>query len=125
MYEYNAKCIKVVDGDTADFLVDLGFDTWKKVRVRFAGINTPETRTRDKEEKEKGLKAKARVQEIMDMNENKVMLNVHGIGKFGRALADILVESVGTVADRSMTLTNVNQLLIKEGHGKEYSGGAR
>ena len=45
MYEYNAKCVRVVDGDTADFLVDLGFDTWKKVRVRFAGINTPETRS--------------------------------------------------------------------------------
>tara|TARA_R110002153_G_scaffold251309_1_gene408244 strand:- start:1243 stop:1620 length:378 start_codon:yes stop_codon:yes gene_type:complete len=125
MYEYNAKCVRVVDGDTADFLVDLGFDTWKKVRVRFAGINTPETRTRDKEEKERGLKAKARVQSIMDMNENKVRLEVHGMGKYGRALADILVETVGTVADRGLTLTNVNKLLIKEGHGEEYSGGAR
>tara|TARA_B110000977_G_scaffold10307_1_gene13416 strand:+ start:412 stop:789 length:378 start_codon:yes stop_codon:yes gene_type:complete len=125
MYEYNAKCVRVVDGDTADFLVDLGFDTWKKVRVRFAGINTPETRTRDKEEKERGLKAKARVQSIMDMNENKVRLEVHGMGKYGRALADILVETVGTIADRGLTLTNVNKLLIKEGHGEEYSGGAR
>ena len=70
MYEYNAICERVIDGDTIIANVDLGFDTWKKVRVRFAGINTPETRTRDKEEKERGLKAKARVQSIMDMNEN-------------------------------------------------------
>ena len=125
MYEYNAICERVIDGDTIIANVDLGFDTWKKVRVRFAGVNTPETRTRDKEEKERGLKAKARVQSIMDMNENKVRLEVHGMGKYGRALADILVETVGTIADRGLTLTNVNKLLIKEGHGEEYSGGAR
>ena len=47
------------------------------------------------------------------------------MGKYGRALADILVETVGTIADRGLTLTNVNKLLIKEGHGEEYSGGAR
>ena len=48
MFEYNAKVLKVVDGDTIDAWVDLGFDTWKKVRIRMHGINAPESRTRDK-----------------------------------------------------------------------------
>ena len=51
MFEYNATLVRVVDGDTVDALVDLGFDTWKKVRIRMYGINTPESRTRDLEEK--------------------------------------------------------------------------
>ena len=58
MFIYNAKCLRVVDGDTVDATVDLGFDTWKKIRIRLVGINTPETRTRDLEEKAKGLAAK-------------------------------------------------------------------
>jgi len=61
MYIYNAKCLRVVDGDTLDAQVDLGFDTFKKIRIRLVGINTPESRTRDLEEKAKGLAAKARV----------------------------------------------------------------
>ena len=51
MYKYNAKLDRVVDGDTVDALVDLGFDTWKKVRIRMMGMNAPESRTRDLEEK--------------------------------------------------------------------------
>ena len=58
MYIYNAKLDRVVDGDTVDATVDLGFDTWKHIRVRLVGINTPETRTRDLEEKARGLAAK-------------------------------------------------------------------
>ena len=65
MYEYNAQVDKVVDGDTIDCTIDLGFKTWKKIRVRMQGINTPESRTRDLEEKERGLAAKARLQEIL------------------------------------------------------------
>jgi len=53
MYKYNAKVTRVVDGDTVDALVDLGFDTWKKVRIRMMGLNAPESRTRDLEEKKK------------------------------------------------------------------------
>ena len=49
MYEYNAHVERVVDGDTIDCTIDLGFSTWKKIRVRMEGINTPESRTRDKE----------------------------------------------------------------------------
>ena len=53
MYTYNAKVDRVIDGDTVDALVDLGFDTWKNVRIRFQGIDAPESRTRDLEEKKR------------------------------------------------------------------------
>ena len=65
MYKYNAKVTRVVDGDTVDALVDLGFDTWKKVRIRMAGINAPESRTRDLEEKKRGLAARARLKVLL------------------------------------------------------------
>ena len=125
MYVYNAECVRVVDGDTVDALVDLGFSIFRKVRVRLNGMNAPESRTRDLDEKKLGLAAKARLKEILEMNENKFVLKVDGIGKYGRALGVLLVEKVGTNADISPTQTNVNQLLIKEGHATEYHGGAR
>ena len=125
MYEYNAKCLRVVDGDTIIALVDLGFSTWKKVRVRLDGINTPESRTRDLEEKKRGLAAKARLQDIMDLNESELLLKVNGIGKYGRALGELMVDSVGGLSDIGLTKTNVNKLLIKEGHAVEYYGGKR
>ena len=65
MYKYNAKLIRVIDGDTIDALIDLGFDVWVKKRIRLYGINTPETRTRDLEEKKAGIAAKDRLSEIM------------------------------------------------------------
>ena len=61
MYKYKAKVIRVIDGDTLDAMIDLGFDTWVKKRIRLAGIDAYESRTRDKEEKKKGLAAKARL----------------------------------------------------------------
>ena len=125
MYVYNAECVRVVDGDTIIALVDLGFSIFRKVRVRLNGINTPESRTRDLEEKKLGLAAKDRLKEILEMNDNKFVLKVDGIGKYGRALGVLMVEKVGTNADISPTQTNVNQLLIKEGHATEYHGGAR
>ena len=60
MYEYKCKVVRVVDGDTVDVDIDLGFDVWlSKQRVRLYGVDTPESRTRDKEEKKYGLRAKA------------------------------------------------------------------
>lgn len=70
MYTYNAKIERVIDGDTVDALVDLGFNTWKKVRIRFYGIDAYESRTRDLEEKKKGLLAKQRVINILNENNN-------------------------------------------------------
>ena len=66
MYNYNAKCVRVVDGDTIDAEIDLGFDVKVKKRIRLAGINAPESRTRNKVEKKLGLAAKDRLIEIME-----------------------------------------------------------
>jgi len=112
MYRYNAKIDKVVDGDTVDALVDLGFDTWKKVRIRMMGMNAPESRTRDLEEKKRGLAAKERLIELL--GDGDFILQSHGVGKYGRCLGELFVDD-----------TNVNQTLITEGHATEYYGGAR
>ena len=127
MYEYNAVVDRVVDGDTIKCTIDLGFSTWKKITVRMEGINTPESRTRDKEEKKLGLAAKARLIEILDYNDNKCTLNVSGLGKFGRALANVYVDALShtTSSKTPITTFNVNQQLIKEGHAVAYHGGKR
>jgi len=126
MYEYKAIVERVVDGDTIDVIIDLGFKTWKKVRVRMEGINTPESRTRDLEEKKRGLAAKDRLVEILELNDNKCTLQVSGVGKFGRAIASVFVTSLSPIPDdSSITLINVNQQLITEGHAVSYDGGKR
>lgn len=112
MYEYNAKLDRVVDGDTVDALVDLGFDTWKKVRIRMHGMNAPESRTRNLEEKAKGIAAKIRLEELLESG--RFTLQSMGVGKFGRCLGIIFVDG-----------RNVNQMLITEGHATEYYGGKR
>ena len=65
MYIYKAKCERVVDGDTIDANIDLGFDTWKKIRIRLVGVNAAESRTKDLEEKARGLAAKQFVIDIL------------------------------------------------------------
>lgn len=116
MYTYNAKLERVVDGDTIDALVDLGFDTWKRVRIRMHGINSPESRTRDLEEKEKGLAAKKYLQDILESNGGVFILVSHGVGKYGRCLGEIYLTEDSD---------SINNLLISEGHAKEYYGGKR
>tara|TARA_Y100000389_G_scaffold150817_1_gene150436 strand:+ start:1793 stop:2146 length:354 start_codon:yes stop_codon:yes gene_type:complete len=117
MYTYNATLLRVVDGDTIDALIDLGFDTHVKKRIRLYGIDAWESRTRDKEEKVKGLVAKERLKEIIELeNEGKFILVSHGVGKFGRVLGDIYL---------SPDSDSVNNLLISEGHAKNYNGGKR
>lgn len=117
MYTYNAKLERVIDGDTVDAMVDLGFSTWKKVRIRFYGIDTYESRTTDLEEKEKGLLAKQRVIDILNENNKEFTLVSHGVDKYGRSLGEIYVETLGE--------TSLQKLLINEGHGVEYFGGTR
>ena len=109
MFTYEAKVMRVVDGDTIDALIDLGFDIHKKIRIRMVGINTPESRTRDLEEKKRGLAAKARLKEILKENKNKFILESQGVGKYGRCLGIIRIGD-----------TVVNQQLIIEGHAVEY-----
>ena len=126
MYEYNAVVDRVVDGDTIKCTIDLGFSTWKKVTVRMEGINTPESRTRDKAEKILGLAAKDRLVEILNYNDNRCILRVSGLGKFGRALSTVLVSTLSPVAlETSITLIDVNRQLVTEGHAVEYHGGKR
>ena len=84
MYEYKiTKIMKVVDGDTVDVILDLGFDMYKKERVRLAGIDTPESRTRDLAEKKLGLAAKSRLQELCI---GDIKVKSLGKGKYGRIL---------------------------------------
>ena len=126
MYEYNAIVNRVVDGDTVDVTIDLGFSVWKKIRVRMEGINTPESRTRDLEEKKRGLAAKDRLKSILEFNNNECILKVSGVGKYGRALATVLVESLSPLnGEDGITLIDVNKQLIEEGHAVEYHGGKR
>tara|TARA_R110001583_G_scaffold16176_1_gene65644 strand:+ start:484 stop:852 length:369 start_codon:yes stop_codon:yes gene_type:complete len=122
MYTYKAKLDRVVDGDTIDVDIDLGFDIKVKKRVRFVGINAPESRTRDLEEKAKGLAAKDRVKAILAENDI-FTIESQEIGKYGRVLGKIYLSRI----DGKDCLTQIclNDQLIKEGHGVEYHGGKR
>jgi micrococcal nuclease len=117
MYEYEAKIIKVVDGDTVDALIDLGFDTHVKKRIRLYGINAPESRTRDKEEKVRGLAAKDRLKEILKDNRNIITLRSHGVGKFGRCLGELFIPGTEMFSYEPQC---VNRMLISEGHAVKY-----
>ena len=103
MYEYKATIIRVVDGDTVDVDIDLGFDCWvRNQRIRLFGIDTPECRTRNKQEKAHGLLAKAYVQKALKLG-GVYALRTKEKGKFGRYLGEIKVWR-----------TTINKLLIKE-----------
>tara|TARA_R110002012_G_C11412074_1_gene587181 strand:+ start:184 stop:558 length:375 start_codon:yes stop_codon:yes gene_type:complete len=118
MYEYNAELRRVVDGDTVDVTIDCGFNMHVKERVRLKGINTPECRTRDLEEKAKGLAAKARLIEIIESWGNKLIIktSIDKKGKFGRLLGELVSPD---------EKENANVMLIHEGHATEYHGGKR
>tara|TARA_R100001015_G_C4609582_1_gene164863 strand:- start:1051 stop:1419 length:369 start_codon:yes stop_codon:yes gene_type:complete len=122
MYTYNIKLHKVVDGDTIDAIIDLGFNVSIKKRVRFSGVNTPECRTKDLEEKARGLAAKDRVKQLLEGSKT-IQLTSHGVGKFGRCLGEIHIDIVD--GKEKVTLESLNELLIKEGHAVEYHGGKR
>tara|TARA_B100001093_G_scaffold504164_1_gene559569 strand:- start:275 stop:661 length:387 start_codon:yes stop_codon:yes gene_type:complete len=114
---YSAKLQRVVDGDTCDALIDLGFDTWVKKRIRFYGVDTWESRTRNLEEKKKGLAAKAYVKDLLEnSDEGKFLLKSHGVGKYGRVLGELFVKGNDT---------SVNDLLKENGHASEYYGGKK
>jgi endonuclease YncB( thermonuclease family) len=90
--------------------------------VRFLGVNAPESRTRDLEEKAKGLAAKDRVKQLLEGTKT-IQLKSHGVGKYGRCLGELHIDIVD--GQEKMTLESVNELLIKEGHAVEYHGGKR
>ena len=135
--EYQCELIRVVDGDTIDCYIDLGFNIRIKNRVRYMGIDTWESRTRDLEEKEKGLIAKARNKELLEQGVFK--LKSFGTGKYGRVLGEVYVspDYVGEYineciadSDNSIDLSHdgwvsVNDILIEEGHAYNYDGGKK
>ena len=121
-YVYRAKLVKVVDGDTVDALIDVGFNIWFKKRIRYKGIDTWESRTRDLDEKKKGLAAKARNKELLESVSNKsgyFRIKSYGTGKYGRVLADIYIQ------DSDYNHIWVNKQLITEGHAYKYEGGKK
>ena len=122
MYTYKISLLKVVDGDTIDAEIDLGFDIKIKKRVRFMGVNAPESRTKDLEEKAKGLAAKDRVKQLLEGCKN-ITLKSHGVGKFGRCLGELHLDIVD--GQEKLTLVSLNELLINEGHATRYDGGKR
>jgi len=116
LYHYSAEVVRVVDGDTVDAFVDLGFDMHSKQRVRLYGINTPECRTRDLVEKAAGLKAKARLKCLLRDNKNRCIIETRldKKGKYGRVLGVLHIDK-----------TNLNKTLVAEGHAKRYYGEKR
>ena len=121
-YIYRGKLERVVDGDTIDALIDVGFDIWIKKRIRYSGIDTWESRTRDLAEKAKGLEAKARNKELLMEVSSKsgyFRLKSYGVGKYGRVLGEIFIE------DNEGKQYNINKTLISEGHAYVYDGGKK
>ena len=113
-FVYNAKLDRVVDGDTCDALIDLGFNTFVKKRIRFVGVDTWESRTRNKEEKVKGLEAKAYTKDkLMNSDDGKFTLKSYGTGKYGRVLGEIFLKGEES---------SLNDLLKINGHAYEYHG---
>ena len=124
MYEYRAKILRVVDGDTVDVDIDLGFGVWMhKERVRMMGIDTPESRTRDKVEKKFGLASKEYVKAYLPIGSMQILkteIDKSGEdkkGKFGRILGDFLVYDSKEDAKKKLT-----EIMISQGYGVAYHG---
>ena len=113
MYEYRCNVVHIVDGDTVDVDIDLGFGVWmKKQRIRMYGIDTPESRTRDLEEKKYGLMAKQFVLDHLPIGSTQTLrTRKDGVGKYGRILGEFVVGD-----------TTVNQLLIDTHNAVAYFG---
>jgi micrococcal nuclease len=112
MYEYKFKLDRVVDGDTIDVVIDLGFSILHKCRVRLLGIDTPESRTRDLDEKARGKLAKDFLSFCLaSSDEHIIKTSVDSKGKFGRVLGTIYCDE-----------SNINQLMIDKHHAVEYRG---
>ena len=108
MYTYKAKCLRVIDGDTIVAEVDLGFDTYKKVRVRLEGIDAPEVRTRDLKEKAKGIQSKEYLEDIFATNREFILVS-NKVDKYGRCLGTIYMEDI-----------NINEEMLDIGLAEVY-----
>jgi len=113
MYEYNCTVTRVVDGDTIDVILDLGFSVLHKCRVRLYGIDTPESRTKDKDEKARGKLAAKYLEDSIN-NGTKIILRSKlkdSKGKYGRVLGEIIVDNI-----------NINQSMIEKYLAVQYTG---
>ena len=116
------EIVKVVDGDTIDVIIDLGFDLYKKERVRVAGVDTPEKRTRDLEEKELGIDATNWMKDQLESaieGEDDLVIRTEidgGFGKYGRLFGWLYI---GEDAE------SINERMIKEGYAWTYDGGTK
>ena len=116
------EIVKVVDGDTIDVIIDLGFDLYKKERVRVAGVDTPEKRTRDLEEKELGIDATNWLTEQLDSaidGEDDLVIRTEidgGFGKYGRLLGWLYIGE---------DTESINERMIREGYAWQYDGGTK
>jgi micrococcal nuclease len=116
MYEYAIKeIVKIVDGDTIDIVIDLGFSLSKKERVRLAGIDSPESRTKDLEEKAMGIEAKEFLaRRLKDGEPSNLFVKTEKDGKYGRMLGWIFIGK-----------TNLNEEMIYRGYAWKYDGGKK
>jgi micrococcal nuclease len=112
-YIYKINVTRVVDGDTIDATIDLGFDITINKRIRLHGIDAPETRTRDNKEKIKGLAAKKRLEQIVEQQDGVLYLKSMDRGKYGRC--------VGVLFEVNFDDESVNDLLVSEGHATAYN----
>ena len=119
MHEYRCKIRKIVDGDTIDVDINLGFNTWiNNERVRLYGIDTPESRTRDLEEKKFGLYAKSVVDKFLPVGSKQVLVtHLDKVGKFGRILGEFRIYD--GEEDRQ---TTINEYMIRKNIGVQYKG---
>lgn len=124
MYRYKVDVTRVVDGDTVDVDVDLGFGmTYKKQRVRMVGIDTPESRTRDLEEKFYGKQSKYFLESLL--KDKEVQLVSHDKGKFGRILGELFIVDSEPLKDGLINNAagNVNKIMVDNYHAVPYYGG--
>ena len=119
MYEYKCKIVRVVDGDTVDVDIDLGFGVWMhKERIRLHGIDTPESRTRDLEEKKYGLLAKEQIRFFLPEGSMQTLVTVRDkAGKFGRILGKFKIFD-----SKNDCETTINDWMIQEYHAAPYFG---
>ena len=117
MYTYKAELDRVIDGDTIDVNIDLGFDITVHKRIRLAGIDTPESRTRDLEERKRGLASKARLVELLDTGD--LVVESQEVDKYGRVLGILHMYPEDNLP------FNINETLVKEGYAVEYWGGKK
>ncbi len=119
VYEYSCKIVRVVDGDTVDVDIDLGFGVWMhKERIRLHGIDTPESRTRDLEEKKFGLLAKDQVEHFLPEGSIQTLITVKDkAGKFGRILGKFKIDD-----HLYPTPTTINEWMIRHHHAAPYFG---